>query len=141
MNPLGGDEGKVMGLAPYGEPMYMNEFRKIVSLHSDGTFELDLDYFVNHAKGGTMTWDDGAPVMGTLYSQRFVDLFGPPRQPRTQITEHHQNVAASLQTMLEEAEFGLVNILQQRTGQKSLTMAGGVALNSAFNGKVLPNTT
>lgn len=146
--PKYGDEGKVMGLAPYGQPVYLDQMRKIVHLQRDGTFELDLDYFVHHAEGVDMTWDDGAPTLGTLYSQKFVDLFGLPRQPRTEasassagpITEHHQNVAASLQAMLEEAEFNLVHMLQQATDQKALCMAGGVALNSAFNGKVLPQT-
>jgi carbamoyltransferase len=138
--PKYGDEGKVMGLAPYGQPVYLDQFRKIVRLQRDGTFELDMDYFALDAEGATMTWDEGAPTLGTLYSHQFVNLFGPPRQPRTEIMEHHQNVAASLQAMLEEAEFALVCKLQCETGQKALCMAGGVALNSAFNGKVLPNT-
>ena len=138
--PKYGDEGKVMGLAPYGRPVYLDQMRRIVRLQRDGTFEMDLDYFASDAEGATMTWDEGTPTLGTFYSQKFVDLLGPPRQPRTEISEHHQNVAASLQAMLEEAEFNLVNMLQRRTAQKALCMAGGVALNSAFNGKVLPNT-
>ena len=138
--PAYGDEGKVMGLAAYGRPVYLDEFRKIVRMQSDGTFELDLDYFVHHAEGASMTFNEGAPVIGTMYSQQFVDVFGPPRQPRTEISEHHQNVAASLQAILEEAEFALVRQLQRETGQKALCMAGGVALNSTFNGKVLPCT-
>jgi carbamoyltransferase len=138
--PRYGDEGKVMGLAPYGRPVYLEQMRKIVRLQRDGTFELDLDYFVHHAEGATMTWDKGAPTLGLIYSQKLVDLFGPPREPRTEITEQHQNVAASLQAMLEEAEFALVTLLQRKTGQKTLCMAGGVALNSAFNGKILPQT-
>jgi carbamoyltransferase len=69
-----------------------------------------------------------------------VELFGEARQPRSEITRLHQDVAASLQAMLEEAEFALVTRLQQQTGQKALCMGGGVALNSSFNGKVLPNT-
>jgi carbamoyltransferase len=138
--PKYGDEGKVMGLAPYGQPVYLDQFRRIVRLQRDGSFELDLDYFALDAKGSTMSWEDGAPELGTLYSRKYIDLFGPPRQPRTEITKHHQNVAASLQAMLEEAEFALVGKLQQETNQKALCMAGGVALNSAFNGKVLPYT-
>ncbi len=138
--PKYGDEGKVMGLTAYGKPNYMDQFRSIVRLQRDGTFELDRDYFRLGAEGATMTWDDGAPTLGILYSQKLVDLFGPPRQPRAEITAHHQNVAASLQAMLEEAEFSLVHMLQRATDQKALCMAGGVALNSVFNGKVLPNT-
>lgn len=138
--PQYGDEGKVMGLAPYGKPRYLDEFRKIVRLQADGTFELNLDYFVHHAEGASMTFSEGAPVVGTMYSSKFVDLFGPPRKPRAEITEHHQDVAATLQSILEEAEFALVRSLQKQTGQKALCMAGGVALNSSFNGKVLPKT-
>ena len=138
--PKYGDEGKVMGLAPYGKLIHQDQFRKIVRLQRDGTFTLDMDYFAPDAEGASMTWDDGAPTLGTLYSSKFVDIFGPPRRPQTEITEHHQNVAASLQAVLEEAEFNLLHMLQRTTGQKALCMAGGVALNSAFNGKVLPNT-
>jgi len=138
--PKYGDEGKVMGLAPYGKPVYLDQMRRIVRLQRDGTFELDLDYFIIHNQGVTMMWDDGEPFFSNLYSDKLLDAFGPPRVPRSEITEHQQNVAASLQAMLEEAEFALVRRLQYETGQKALCMAGGVALNSAFNGKVLPNT-
>ncbi len=138
--PKYGDEGKVMGLAPYGRPTLLDEMRKIVRLQRDGTFELDLDFFVHHAEGAAMTWDDGEPVLGTLFSQRLVDLLGPPRQPYGELTRRHEDVAASLQAMLEEAELALVRMLQRKTGQKALCMAGGVALNSAFNGKILPQT-
>jgi carbamoyltransferase len=125
----------------------------MVRLQRDGTFELDLDWFVHHAAGATMTWDDGEPSLGTLYSQRLVEAFGPPRPatyapppadgrpaPDVGIGEHYNNVAASLQVMLEEAEFHLVRTLQQTTGQTALCLAGGVALNSVFNGKILPQT-
>jgi carbamoyltransferase len=138
--PKYGDEGKVMGLAPYGEPVYLDQMRKIVRLQSDGTFELDLDYFLHSAEGVTMTWDDDTPTLGTMFSPKLLKLLGEARQPRTEITAQHQNVAASLQAMLEEAEFALVRKLQRATGEKALCMAGGVALNSAFNGKILPGT-
>jgi carbamoyltransferase len=138
--PKYGDEGKVMGLAAYGQPVYLDQMRQIVRVQRDGTFELDLDYVAHGAEGATMTWADGAPAIGPLYTGKLVRLLGPAREPRTEITEQQQNVAASLQAMLEEAEFGLVEMLQRSTGQKALCMAGGVALNSSFNGKVLPNT-
>ncbi len=135
-----GDEGKVMGLAPFGEPRYIEQMRRIVRVQGDGAFELDLDYFTHHAEGATMTWGDGAPTLGLLYSDALVRLLGEPREPRSELTPRHQDVAASLQAMLEEAEFALVRKLQRETGQNALCMAGGVALNSAFNGKILPNT-
>ena len=138
--PKYGDEGKVMGLAPYGEPKYLDRMRKIVRLQKDGTFELDLDYFVHHAEGVTMSWTESEPVLGNLYSDHFVKEFGDPRVPRTEITKYHEDVAASMQVMLEEAEFAIVRRLARETGEKALCMAGGVALNSSFNGKILPNT-
>jgi len=138
--PKFGDEGKVQGLAGYGQPVYLDDFRKIVRLRPRGRFELGLDYFIHWAEGVDMTWSEGAPILGTIYSKKFVERFGPPREPRSEITPHYQNVAASLQAMLEEAEFHIVRHLQQATGESALCMAGGVALNSTFNGKVLPCT-
>jgi carbamoyltransferase len=138
--PKYGDEGKVMGLAPYGQPKYRDEFRRILHIQSDGTFELNLDYFRLFNQGVMMTWDDGGPELGQMYSSKLVMLFGEPRVPRGELTSHYQDVAASLQAALEEAEFALVRRLQRETGQKALCMAGGVALNSCFNGKVLPET-
>ncbi|MDQ6672234.1 MAG: carbamoyltransferase [Chloroflexota bacterium] len=139
-----GDEGKVMGLAPYGRPVYLDLMHKVVRLQDDGTFELNLDMFVHHATGAGMTWEAGAPQLGTLYSERFVDVFGPPKRPgpgawadlTSPENEHYADVAASLQGMLEAAEFGLVRMLQRTTRQKALCIAGGVGLNSSFNGKV-----
>jgi carbamoyltransferase len=135
-----GDEGKVMGLAPYGRPTCMDELHDVVRIQRDGTFELNLDYFVHHTEGVDMTWEDGEPTLGRLYSSKLVELLGPPREPWTEISHHHENVAASLQAMLEEAEFNLVRMLQTASGSKALCLAGGVALNSVFNGKVLPQT-
>jgi carbamoyltransferase len=138
--PKYGDEGKTMGLAPYGKPNFIDEMRRMVQIQRDGTFELDLDYFVHHAEGATMTWNAGEPSLGILYSPKMIELFGEPRVPRTEITQQHMDVAASMQVMLEEAEFAIVRKLQAETGEKALCMAGGVALNSAFNGKILPQT-
>ncbi len=142
--PKYGDEGKVMGLAPFGTATYLDEMRQLVRLQRDGTFELDTDAFVHTAGGASMTWDDGAPTLGRLYSSRFIDLFGPAKQsgPGAWSDIHHSSigryldVAASLQAMLEEAELSLARMLQQRTGQRALCIAGGVGLNSTFNGKV-----
>jgi carbamoyltransferase len=157
-----GDEGKVMGLAPYGEPTYLEQMRRIVRPQREGTFELDLDWFVHHAGGATMTWESGSPELGTLYSARFIEQFGPPRDPSTadrhvssrprtsgarathadvgDYQVHYLDVAASLQAALEAAEFDLVNMVQRQTCQSALCMAGGVALNSVFNGKIRPCT-
>jgi len=138
--PKFGDEGKVQGLAAYGKPAYMDDLRKIVRLKPNGRFDLDLEYFIHWAEGVDMTLDDGSPSLGTIYSGKFVEKFGPPRAPGAEISPHYANMAASLQAMLEEAAFHLVRHLHRTTGLKALCMAGGVALNSTFNGKVLPET-
>jgi len=146
--PKYGDEGKVMALAAFGEPVYLDTMRKIVRLQRDATFELDLDSFVHHAGGATMTWECGSPEVGTLYSKKFVETFGPAREPGSRngsgplpgFSQHQLDVAASLQAMLEEAELALLEMLHRRTGQTSICMAGGVALNSIFNGKIRPRT-
>ena len=134
------DEGKVMGLAPYGHPTYLDAFRKIVQHQKAGHFELGLSYFVHHDQGGEMTWDDAEPTLGTIYSEKFVQQFGPPRRPRTEITPSHADMAASLQVMLEEAVFHILAHLHKITRQKNLCLAGGVALNNVINGEICSQT-
>ncbi len=135
-----GDEGKVMGLAPYGEPHYVDKLRRILRVQSDNTFEIDQTYLRYQAEGGTMSWAGGKPKIGRLYSDKFVKLFGDARQPNETLTSYHKDVASSLQVITEEAEFALLDKLYQETKCDNLCLAGGVALNSVFNGKVLPNT-
>ncbi len=134
-----GDEGKVMGLAGYGEPKYLDKMRDIVRIQREGTFELNTDYLALN-EGFSMTWDNGSPVLGTMYSKKFVEVFGEPRVPGSELTQYHMDVTASLQEMLEEAEFALLNMLHRKTGSDTLCLAGGVALNSVFNGKIRPKT-
>src|SRR5207237_9662348 len=112
--PKYGDEGKVMGLAPYGEPRFLDPMRGLVHLNGS-LFELGLDYFVHHEEGVDMTWDGQEPSIGRLYSERLVERFGPPREPRTELKELHEDVAASLQVMLEDAYLHLVATLWART--------------------------
>jgi carbamoyltransferase len=138
--PKYGDEGKVMGLAPYGAPRYLDKLAQILRWQNDGSFELNLDYFITFADGNLMTWDGGTPHIPLLFNGNLVNLLGEARQPDEPLTEYHQDIAASLQQTLEDVEMAMVCKLQQDTGQKNLCMAGGVALNSAFNGKILPNT-
>src|SRR5581483_6569036 len=137
-----GDEGKVMSLPAFGQPRYLDQMRRIVQVQPDGTFRLDLRAFVHHRGGASMTWDAGTPRLGLLYAPEFVARFGPPRAPGDRggdgplpgFTQHHLDVAASLQAMLEEAELALVRRLERDSGQRALCLAGGVALNSLFNG-------
>jgi len=139
--PHYGDEGKVMGLAPYGKPRFINEFREIIHTEPRGQFRLNLDYFRHHAEGVDMTWDQGSPVIGRIFSDEFVRTFGPARQPGTELTDRERDIAASLQQRLEEVGFHILNHLHEQTGLTDLGLSGGVAYNSVMNGKILLNTS
>ncbi len=135
-----GDEGKVMGLAPYGHPRFMEEFRDIIRTEDGGGFRLNLEYFRHHAEGIDMTWDQGSPIIGQIFSEEFSRTFGPPRKPEGQLTDRERDIAASLQLRLEEVGFHLLNNLHDKTGLTDLGLAGGVAYNSVMNGKILCHT-
>jgi carbamoyltransferase len=137
--PKYGDEGKVMGLAPYGTPRFHEQMRQIVHPKGD-VFELGLDWFVHDQEGVDMTWDEGTPTIGRLYSARMEEAFGPAREPKAELTSLHEDVAASLQAMLEEAYLHLVRALWERTRIPRICLAGGVALNAVANGRILPET-
>lgn len=137
--PKYGDEGKVMGLAGYGQPNYLDRMREIVRIQRDGSFELNTDY-LDLNEGFSMTWENGSPVLGTMFSKKFVEVFGEPRVPGSELTQYHMDVTASLQEMLEEAEFALLRLLHKKTKSDMLCLAGGVALNSVFNGKIRTQT-
>ena len=119
-------EYKVMGLAPYGEPRYAATILEhLIDLKPDGTFRLDLDYF-DYCTGLKMT------------NSRFDALFGSPaRRPDEPLTQHHMDLAASVQAVVEEAVLRLTRSLRDETGIPRLCLAGGVALNCVANGKVL----
>jgi carbamoyltransferase len=135
-----GDEYKVMGLAAYGEPRYATEIGRMVPRLADGTFALEMAYFRHLREGVEMTWEDGAPQQGLLYSKRLRDLLGAERQPGDPLAQRHKDLAASLQKVYEERFFSLVRALQHRTGLKKLALAGGCAMNSLANGKLFENT-
>ena len=138
--PHYGDEGKVMGLAPYGQPRFIQEFRDIIRTEERGQFRINLDYFRHHAEGVEMTWDQGSPVIGKIFSEAFVETFGPRRSPASPITDRERDIAASLQLRLEEVGFHILNHLHEQTGVTDLGLSGGVAYNSVMNGKILLNT-
>jgi len=135
-----GDEYKVMGLAAYGEPSFAAELRQVVPARDDGTFRLDLRYFRHLSEGVDMTWDDGAPVLGPLFTPALEELLGPARRPDEELNARHKDVAASLQRVYEERFFALVRALQKRTGLARLALAGGCAMNSLANGKLFAET-
>ncbi len=119
-------EYKVMGLAPYGEPKYADViYDKLIDLRDDGSFRLDLDYF-DYCAGLTMT------------NKRFDRLFGaPPRAPESPLSQREMDLAASVQAVCEEAMVRLARHAHDKTGQKNLCLAGGVALNCVANGRLL----
>ncbi len=138
--PYYGDEGKIMGLAPYGQPRFMEEFRDIIRTESHGQFRINLDYFRHHAEGVDMTWDQGSPVIGRIYSDAFADTFGPAREAGSALGDRERDIAASLQLRLEEVGWHVLNHLHEETGLADLGLSGGVAYNSVMNGKILLNT-
>ncbi len=138
--PNYGDEYKVMGLAPYGEPRYLDKMRRIVSLRDDGAFRLDLAFFRHHAEKVDYEWEGGEPKVGTLYSPALVDLLGPVRQKGEELSQYHRDLARSVQAMYEEAFFHLLNTLHVRHRLDDLSLAGGCAMNSVANGRVYRNT-
>ncbi|MGH7487661.1 MAG: carbamoyltransferase N-terminal domain-containing protein, partial [bacterium] len=134
--PHYGDEYKVMGLAPYGQPLQLEAMRDIVRVQSDGTFRLNLDYFTHHSAGLDMVWQGGMPVIGPVFSQYLVDRLGPMRAPEETIEQKHKDLAASMQAMFEEAFFALANALHEKTKNPRFCLAGGCAYNSVANGLV-----
>ena len=122
-----GGEGKLMGLAAYGEPRYMEELRSIVQVQEDGSFRLDERYFgFNRGK--------------QMYSRRIMDLLGEPRAPESEFEDRHRDVAASVQQLTEEILIGMAWRLHEDTGSTNLCLAGGVFLNCLTNHKLLEHT-
>lgn len=136
-------EYKVMGMAPYGQPKYVEKIEKVLKVYEDGSFRLNMDYFSFHYS------------LRHTFNNKFVKLFGEPREPEspffTNMTgdditgrekeaasnQYYADVAASLQLVVENTVLKIVNHLQKQTGLKNLVMAGGVALNSVANGRVM----
>ncbi|ANM29076.1 carbamoyltransferase [Acidobacteria bacterium Mor1] len=135
-----GDEYKVMGLAPYGEPEYLDEFRDILQLKPGGKFELNLDYFLHASKGVEMQWENGSPEIGAVFTDAWVKRFGPVRQKDEPLEQKHNNLARSVQAMAEEMYFHALNHLAEKHPGKPLCLAGGCAYNSVANGKVFERT-
>jgi len=135
-----GDEYKVMGLAPYGEPNYLEPLREVVRIRPDGTFRLNLKYFRHHIGNVSYTWKDCAPEVGTLYRRRLVGLLGPARRPDEPLEQKHKDIARSVQATYEKAFFALLQALHKQHPSDNLALAGGCAMNSVANGKVYRRT-
>jgi carbamoyltransferase len=138
--PHYGDEGKVMGLAPYGDPERFRPVLRRLARADGDLFALELPYFTHHTVGVGMTWAEGSPSIGSLFSSRLVELLGAPREPRSELSDDHRDVAAALQAHLEELYLHLVQGLWERTRLPNLCLAGGVALNAVANGRIRPET-
>ena len=135
-----GDEGKVMGLAPYGERTFTDFFDRLLRPAADG-YELDLRYFNHHTEGvETGNDENGGPRFDPLYTEAMIERFGPPRVPGEEITDRDRNLAAGLQQRLEDVLVDLACRLHERTGLFDLCLAGGVALNGVANGVILERT-
>jgi carbamoyltransferase len=141
-----GDEYKVMGLAAYGQPAYLEPFRDILRFSSNGGdfgFKLGLDYFTHHKTGPEMSWaeSDQTPVLGKMFSEAMPRLLGAPaRRPDEPLEQRHHDMASSLQTRLEEVYLGMLKKLAAQTGSKAVCLAGGVAFNCVANGKIFDAT-
>jgi carbamoyltransferase len=135
--PHYGDEYKVMGLAPYGEPKMLDAMGKIVRLNNDGTFALDLRYFRHAAgEGADYTVKDGIPSGGRLWTDALTELLGPPRDQAAPLEDKHRDIARSAQATYENAFFNLLRPLHERYQTDAVVLAGGCAYNSVANGKV-----
>ncbi|HXT98366.1 MAG TPA: carbamoyltransferase C-terminal domain-containing protein [Polyangia bacterium] len=136
-----GEEWKMMGLAPYGKPLHVEKLRQVIRPVDGGHFELNLDYFRHHTDGVEMTWDDGSPHLGLVFSPKLAELLGPARDPEDpEFFGKWADIAHSAQVVYEEIFFHVLEDLQRRTGLDKLALAGGCALNSVANGKVFERT-
>lgn len=135
--PYFGDEYKVMGLAPLGQPKFLKEMEDIVVLDPQGLFSLNLDYFVHHKQGvKTKILEENDPTPSLLFSKKMIEKFGPVRKKQDPITQFHKDLAASVQRYCETVIFHVMKRLHTLTGNDRLCVAGGVAQNSVANGKI-----
>ncbi|PWU00016.1 MAG: carbamoyltransferase [Bacteroidetes bacterium] len=137
--PHYGDEYKVMGLAPYGEAKYTDKVRKALKFLPSGLYSWDEKYFVQPTKAG-FKYENHIPSVGNLFSERFIEAFGPPRKKDEPLTKYHKDLAASVQNVTEELIFHILRKLKEKTGMQNVCIAGGVAQNSVANGKVAEAT-
>jgi carbamoyltransferase len=138
--PHYGDEYKVMGLAPYGEPKYLDVMRRIVLLEPDGGYRLNLDCFRHHKEKVDYEWECGEPTVGTLFAPELERMLGPARAKTELLEQRQRDIARSVQAMYEEAFFHLLNTLHARHGLDAVAIAGGCGMNSVANGKVTLRT-
>ena len=138
--PHYGDEYKVMGIAPYGKPVYLEALKEVIQLTNDGLFKLNGRFFRN-GREGLISYDaQHVPQVAAMYTDVMVERFGAVRNKDEPPGQHHKDLAASVQRMTEEVIFHLLNDLHKKTGLDNICIAGGVAQNSVANGKITRNT-
>jgi carbamoyltransferase len=138
--PNYGDEYKVMGLAPYGRPAFVDNVRKLLKLREDGRFELNLAYFRHHRELVPYQWDNGSPTFDELFSPELEALLGPRRQKDAPLEQRHRDLARSAQVVYEEAFFNILRHAYKEAGCDAIVLAGGCANNSVANGKIRRET-
>jgi carbamoyltransferase len=135
-----GDEGKVMGLAPYGKDTYCEQVKRFVTT-KHGSFRLDLGYFQPLGSNqGMQVKEDGTVELARHFSERMIELFGEPRVPYSEIAQRDMDLAFAMQHCFEEVFFHLLHGLHQQVPTEEIVMAGGCALNSVANGKLFDRT-
>ena len=135
-----GDEYKIMGLAPYGKPTFVNKLKEILQLNSDGTFKLNLDYFNFYKQNFSYKWDAGEIKVEDLYSEKLINLLGEEKTKKNKIDDFHKDLAHSTQKVYEEAFLNILNNLFKKYKNENLCISGGCGMNSVANGKILNNT-
>lgn len=138
--PHYGDEYKVMGLAPYGVPKYVDKIRQVLVFKDDGLFDWDARYFKSAREVVVTYGNNHVPTVDNLFSPYFENVFGKPRAKEDELTQDHKDMAASVQRVTEELLIHILTHLQKRTGLKNICIAGGVAQNSVANGKFIGST-
>jgi len=131
-----GDEYKVMGLAAYGKPTFLEQMRKILIKKNNKGFELNLDYFVHHTKGIEMTWLDTEPRFGNVYSSKLAELLGEERKKDQKLEQKHKDIAHSAQKFFEDILVEIANDIYAKNKTDNLCISGGCGMNSVANGKI-----
>ncbi len=138
--PFYGDEYKVMGLSPYGEPKYLDKLRSIIWTEKKSILNWNKKFF--NINDGVLSYENNYPVVSKLYDfNRFKKTFGEPRLRKKEIDQFHKDIASSVQRRTEEIIFEILERAYSKTGLKNVCIAGGVAQNSVANGKILQKTS
>ncbi len=132
-----GDEYKVMGMAAYGEPKFIDEIKQLIKPVENGKFELNIDYFNHPIEGVSMEFDGGYPTIGNVFSKKMINLLGDQRSKEDPVEQKHKDIACSLQKVYEETLIHILKHLNKKYPHtKKLCLAGGCAQNSLANGKI-----